>query len=167
MTMAHERWMTEALRLAEQAREEGEVPVGALVVLGDRVVGTGYNRRESLNDPTAHAEMLAITSAAATLESWRLEHCTLYVTLEPCAMCAGAIVLARLPELVFGAFDPKAGACGSVLDVVGEARLNHRLEPIGGVLAEDCGRILTGFFAARREAAKLRKGRIDLAGEDV
>lgn len=167
MTSSSEIWMREALRWAERAREEGEVPVGAILLQDDRVVGTGHNRREALQDPTAHAEMLAITSAAAALESWRLERCTLVVTLEPCAMCAGAIVLARIPRLIFGAFDPKAGACGSVLDVVREARLNHRLEPEGGVLSAECGALLSAFFAEKRRSSKIAKARIDLGPEAV
>ncbi|MAG57059.1 MAG: tRNA adenosine(34) deaminase TadA [Planctomycetes bacterium] len=145
-----DRFMLQALREARDAAEDGEVPVGAVVVCGGRVIGRGHNQREMLHDPTAHAEMIAITAAAGHLESWRLEECVLYVTLEPCAMCAGAIVLARLPRLVFGAFDPKAGACGSVLDIVREPRFNHRVEPEGGVLAEECGHLLKEFFKARR-----------------
>jgi tRNA(adenine34) deaminase len=149
-----ERFMRQALREAEIAAEAGEVPVGAVIVHEGRVIGRGHNQRETLRDPTAHAEMIAITSAAAGLESWRLDGCTLYVTLEPCAMCAGAIVLARLPRLVFGAFDPKAGACGSVLNIVEEPRLNHRVVPEGGVLAELCGGILQEFFRTRRGAER-------------
>lgn len=146
----HERFMRQALAEAREAERQGEVPVGAVVVHEGRVIGRGHNQRETLNDPTAHAEMIAITAAAAFLESWRLEKCTLYVTLEPCSMCAGAIVLARLPGLVYGAFDPKAGACGSVLDVVNEPRLNHRVVPEGGLLAEECGDILRSFFRKAR-----------------
>jgi tRNA(adenine34) deaminase len=117
------------------------------------VIGRGHNQVESLQDATAHAEILAIGAASNALESWRLSDCTLYVTLEPCAMCAGAIVLARLGRLVYGATDPKAGACGSVLDVVGEPRLNHRVSVIHGVLAGECGELLREFFAAKRKAA--------------
>jgi len=145
-----ERWMREALALAGQAAREGEIPVGAVAVLNDRVLGRGYNRTEALQDPTAHAEMLALTAAADALGSRRLEGVTLYVTLEPCCMCAGALVLARLERLVFGAWDPKAGACGTLYDIPRDPRLNHRMEVVGGVLQETCGAILTDFFRARR-----------------
>ena len=145
-----ERFMFQALREAEQAAAEGEVPVGALVVRKGVVIARGHNQREMLRDPTAHAEMIAITAAASGMESWRLEDCCLYVTLEPCAMCAGAIVLGRIPRVVFGAPDPKAGACGSVLDVLAEAQLNHQPEVLGGVLVEECGEILRRFFRLRR-----------------
>ncbi|HYC76977.1 MAG TPA: tRNA adenosine(34) deaminase TadA [Planctomycetota bacterium] len=140
------------LALAEAAAAEatGDVPVGCVVVKDDRVIGRGRNRRELLKDPTAHAEMIALTQASAELESWRLDGCTLYVTLEPCTMCAGAIVLARVPRLVFGATDPKAGACGSLYDLVREPRLNHRVELSGGTRAEECGELLRRFFARLR-----------------
>ncbi len=138
----HEAWAAEA---------GGEVPVGAVVLGRDGVVlGRGRNARETTGDPTAHAEILALREAAATLGRWRLDGCTLAVTLEPCAMCAGALVLARVPRLVFGAWDPKAGAAGSVLDVVRERRLNHRVEVVGGVLERECGRVLHAFFARQR-----------------
>lgn len=149
--------MRRALQAALEAAEEGEVPVGAVVYYGDRLVGRAYNQREILRDPTAHAEILAITQAAAALESWRLEGCTMYVTLEPCAMCAGALVLSRMDRVVFGAWDPKAGACGSVLDVLGCERLNHTVEMTAGVLADECGGILTDFFKSRRERKNNRK----------
>ena len=142
--------MGRALAQAQRAFEENEVPVGAVVEIGGEVIGSAFNQREALQDPTAHAEILAITQASAALESWRLEGATLYVTLEPCAMCAGAIVLARIDRLVFGAWDPKAGACGSVMDVLGCEALNHRVRVDGGVMAEPCGGILTDFFAQRR-----------------
>ena len=145
-----ERFMWQALREAEAAAEAGDVPVGAVVVHAGRIIGRGRNQRELLNDPTAHAEIIAITAAAASRESWRLDDCTLYVTLEPCAMCAGAVVLARPARLVYGAADPKAGACGSVLQVVDHPQLNHRLEPVGGILAAECGSILKEFFRLRR-----------------
>ncbi|MAB90427.1 MAG: tRNA adenosine(34) deaminase TadA [Planctomycetes bacterium] len=145
-----ERFMRQAMREAVEAADAGEVPVGAVVVHQGRVIGRGHNQREMLNDPTAHAEMIAITAAAAHLESWRLEDCTLYVTPEPCAMCAGAIVLARLPRLVYGAGDPKAGACGSILNVVEEPRLNHRVKPDAGLLEAECSEILRTFFRDRR-----------------
>lgn len=136
-----------ALELAREAHAAGDVPVGAVVVRGGVVVGAGANRTERDGDPTAHAEMLAIRSAAASLGSWRLTGCTLYVTLEPCAMCAGAIVLARLDRLVFGAWDNKAGMVGSVGDIVRHPQLNHRPEVLAGFRAEDCGQLLSEFFS--------------------
>lgn len=142
--------MALALRAAVDASEAGEVPVGAVVYHRDRLVGRAHNQRETLQDPTAHAEILAITQAAAALGTWRLDECVMYVTLEPCAMCAGALVLARMKRLVYGARDPKAGACGSVLDVLGCERLNHSVEVSEGVLAEPCGLILKDFFRERR-----------------
>ena len=141
-----------ALREAERAFEAQEVPVGAVIVHAGKVIGKGFNQREKLEDPTAHAEMLAITAAAQELNSWRLEDCTLYVTLEPCPMCAGAIVNARVKRVVFGAADPKAGACGSLMNVVQDARLNHRVELVAGVLADEAGAILKQFFRTRRKA---------------
>jgi tRNA(adenine34) deaminase len=145
-----ERWMESALREAEQAKRRKEVPIGAVIVHNSKIIGRGYNQIESLQDPTAHAEMIAITAAAAGLGSRRLEGCTLYVTLEPCAMCAGAIVLARIPRLVFGAPDPKAGACGTLFNIVQDARLNHRVELLGGISGERCGALLSEFFAGMR-----------------
>ena len=140
-----------AIEEAKRALVHDDVPVGA-VILGPsgEVLGTGHNERELLQDPSAHAEMLAIREAAEAVGSWRLLDTTLYVTLEPCAMCAGAIVLARIPRVVFGTTDPKAGAAGSVLDILGEPRLNHRPEVEGGVLAAESNRLLTEFFAGRR-----------------
>ena len=146
----NERWMESALREAEQALKRKEVPIGAVIVHNSRIIGRGYNQIESLQDPTAHAEMIAITAAAGGLGSRRLEECTLYVTLEPCAMCAGAIVLARIPRVVFGAADPKAGACGTLYNIVQDDRLNHQVELEGGVLAERCGGLLTEFFGTLR-----------------
>jgi tRNA(adenine34) deaminase len=140
-----------ALREAEEARRRDEVPVGAVVVLGGKVIGRGFNQREMLKDPTAHAEMIAITQAAAALDGWRLEGTTLYVTLEPCVMCAGAIVNARIPRVVFGARDAKAGACGSLYQVGLDPRLNHRFDVTEGVLARECGALLQEFFARMRE----------------
>jgi tRNA(adenine34) deaminase len=145
-----------ALREARLSAERDEVPVGCVVVQDGIIVGRGHNQVEGLNDATAHAEILAIGAASNTLQSWRLSDCTLYVTLEPCAMCAGAIILARLGRLVYGAVDPKAGACGSVLDVIHERRLNHSLPVTPGVLADACGEILRDFFAAKRR--KLEAG---------
>jgi tRNA(adenine34) deaminase len=147
-----EYFMRLALREAGRAREHGDVPIGAVVVLAGEVIAEGRNERELRGDPTAHAEILALREAARALGSWRVLETTLYVTLEPCAMCAGAIVLARVPRLIYGASDPKAGAAGSVLDVLSEPRLNHRPEVLGGLLEEQCGALLSGFFAERRGA---------------
>lgn len=147
---ADRRWMALALDEARKALASADVPVGAVVERDGRIVGRGYNQRELLQDPTAHAEMIALTAAASQLGHWRLERCTLYVTLEPCVMCAGALVLARLPRLVFGAADPKAGACGALFEITQDRRLNHQVETIGGVLAEECGELLRAFFRARR-----------------
>jgi tRNA(adenine34) deaminase len=148
--MDHHELLGLALAEARAALDHDDVPVGAVVVRGDEVVGRGHNRREVDRDPTAHAEVLAIRAAAATLGSWRLEHCTLAVTLEPCTMCAGAIVLARLPTVVYGAVDPKAGAAGSLFDVLDDDRLNHRCDVVAGVRGEECGDLLRAFFRARR-----------------
>ena len=146
-------WMRRALALAEQARALGEVPVGAIVVHDGVVVGEGYNRREIDGDPLAHAELAAIAAASATLGRWRLSGCTLVVTLEPCFMCAGALVNARVDRLVYGAIDPKAGAVCSLGHVCDDARLNHRLAITAGVLADECSAVLTSFFAALRRRA--------------
>jgi tRNA(adenine34) deaminase len=151
---AHEEFMRLALREAEAALAEDEVPIGAVIVHSGRVIASAHNQREQLHDPTAHAEMIAITQAAEALGDWRLEHTTLYVTLEPCAMCAGAIVLARLPRVVYGAADPKAGAVASLYRLLDDPRLNHRAEVIAGVLAESCGEILSRFFERKRWEGK-------------
>ena len=143
-------FMRLALAQADRASQHHDVPIGAVVVHGGEVIATGRNERERRGDPTAHAEVLALRAAAEALGSWRVLDSTLYVTLEPCAMCAGAIVLARVPRVVFGCTDPKAGAAGSVLDVLAEPRLNHRPEVEGGVLADECAALLRSFFAARR-----------------
>jgi tRNA(adenine34) deaminase len=145
-----EYFMRLALREAERAREHDDVPIGAVIVREGEVVGAGHNERELRSDPTAHAEMIALREAARTLHSWRVLDAVMYVTLEPCAMCAGAIVLARLPRVIYGAADPKAGAAGSVFDILAEPRLNHRPQVAGGLLAEDCGELLRAFFAERR-----------------
>ncbi|MEM1061552.1 MAG: nucleoside deaminase [Planctomycetota bacterium] len=169
----HEPWMRKALDLAVRAFEEDEVPVGAVVVEGrvdfsgdeivtgaavaapePRVVGEGWNQREQLGDPTAHAEMIAITQAAESLGDWRLEGCTLYVTLEPCPMCAGAIVQARVPTVVYGAADAKAGACHSLYAITEDDRLNHRCTVLGGVMADDSAALLKEFFARKRALGK-------------
>jgi len=147
--------MIEALREAARAAEEDEVPVGAVVVHAGRIIGRGHNQRERLNDPTAHAEMLALTAASEARESWRLTGATMYVTLEPCPMCAGALVNARVDRLVFGATDPKAGACGTLYDIPRDGRLNHRMEVVPGVLAEEGGALLTDYFRAKRIGGKL------------
>ncbi len=139
-----------ALREASRALEHDDIPVGAIVVHDGEVIGAGHNERELREDPTAHAEMIALRAAARALGSWRVLDSVLYVTLEPCAMCAGAIVLARIPRVVFGTTDPKAGASGSVLDVLAEPRLNHRPQVQSGLLADECGDMLRAFFASRR-----------------
>ena len=149
-TTADDELMGLALAEAERCLDHGDVPVGAVVVRNGAVVGAGRNERERLQDPTAHAEILALREAAQTAGSWRVLDATLYVTLEPCAMCAGAIVLARVPRVVYGATDAKAGAAGSVLDVLAEPRLNHRPSVIGGVRAAEAAALLRAFFAGRR-----------------
>ncbi len=148
-----ERWMDSAIREAEQAYKRKEVPIGAVIVREGKIVGRGYNQTETLQDPTAHAEIIAITAAAATIGSRRLEGCTLYVTLEPCAMCAGAIILARIPRLVFGAADPKAGACVTLYNIVQDRRLNHQVETVAGISEARCGALLKEFFGKVRENA--------------
>jgi tRNA(adenine34) deaminase len=145
-----EYFMRLALREAERALEHEDVPVGCLVVLEGEVIAATRNERELRGDPTAHAEVLALREASGRVGNWRLDDCVLYVTLEPCAMCAGAIVLARVPRVVYGCTDPKAGAAGSVLDVLAEPQLNHRPEVAGGLLADDSGDLLRAFFASRR-----------------
>jgi tRNA(adenine34) deaminase len=145
-----EYFMRLALREASWALEHDDVPIGAVIVHEGEVIGAGHNEREVRADPTAHAEMVALREAARALGSWRLLDTVMYVTLEPCAMCAGAIVLARVPRLVFGTFDPKAGAAGSVLDVLDEPHLNHRPQVQSGLLGEDCADLLRAFFGSRR-----------------
>ena len=146
----HERWMRRALELARRAEGEGEVPVGAVVVLDGEVVGEGWNRPIGRHDPTAHAEIVAMRAAALALENYRLPGCRLYVTLEPCLMCAGAMIHARIERLVYGAADPRAGAAGGVYDVLAENRLNHRVAVAGGVLETECAEALRDFFRLRR-----------------
>ena len=150
----HEHFMKRALDQANQALELDEVPVGAIIVRDQRIIAAAHNRTRQLCDPTAHAEMIAITQAAESMGDWRLEKCTLYVTLEPCTMCAGAIVNARIPTIVIGTMDPKAGAAGSVFQVLDEPRLNHRCEMISGVDQQECGRLLTEFFRTKRALSK-------------
>lgn len=152
--MLHDHFMRLALQEAELARSENEVPVGAVIVHGERVIASAHNQREQLHDPTAHAEMVAITQAAESLNDWRLEHTTLYVTLEPCPMCAGAILQARIPHVVYGASDPKAGAVGSLFQLLGDSRLNHQAHVTPHVMAEPCGQILTQFFQRQRALGK-------------
>jgi tRNA(adenine34) deaminase len=153
-SLGDEHWMRRALKLAQQAAEVDEVPVGAIVVHNNKVIASAFNQREQLADPTAHAEMIAITQAASHLNSWRLLECTLFVTLEPCPMCAGAILQSRIPRVVYGAVDPKAGAVVSLFELLSDPRLNHRCETVGGVLANDCGRVLTEFFDRKRKLGK-------------
>lgn len=150
----HSVWMRMALDEARAAFDEGEVPVGAVVVHGERVIASAHNQREMLNDPTAHAEMVAITQAAENLGSWRLLDCTLYVTLEPCPMCAGAVVQARLPRVIYGATDPKAGASHTLYQITSDERLNHQAAVIGGVLQEECRSVLQDFFREQRALGK-------------
>ena len=151
---SHASYMRVALGEAQAAMEENEVPVGAIIVRGAKIIAAAHNQREQLRDPTAHAEMIAITQAAESIGSWRLEQCALYVTLEPCPMCAGAILQARIPIVVFGASDPKAGAVQSLFQLLNDERLNHRCEVVGGVLAEPCGLILSQFFQQQRKLGK-------------
>ena len=150
----HELFMRMALAEAERALEENEVPIGAVIVREGRVIASAHNQREQLRDPTAHAEMIAITQAAGAIGSWRLEGCTLYVTIEPCPMCAGAILQARIPFLVYGAPDPKAGAVHTLYQLLSDPRLNHRPQITAGVLLAPCGEILTRFFQAQRKLGK-------------
>ncbi|MBI1313864.1 tRNA adenosine(34) deaminase TadA [bacterium] len=150
----HDRWMRQALDQARAAFEADEVPVGAVIVHGESIVGTGFNQRETLQDPTAHAEIIAITQAAQTLGCWRLLDCTLYVTLEPCPMCAGAIVQARIPTVVYGTTDPKGGACHTLYQITDDERLNHRATVLGGVLQDECRSLLQEFFRQQRALGK-------------
>ena len=147
----HKDWMNESIRLAQKAFSEGEVPVGAIVVKNDKIIGRGYNQRERLNDPTAHAEILAITAASSTLEDWRLSDCTIYVTKEPCPMCAGAIINSRVSNLIFGAYDEEKGCCGSLYQLCGDRRLDSRTAVKGGVEEDKCTAILQEFFNMKRD----------------
>lgn len=142
--------MKMAIEQAGIAEENGDVPIGAVIVYKNQIIAKAYNQRQQLQDPTAHAEIIALTQAAAFMESWRLNGCTIYVTLEPCPMCAGALVLSRMDRLVYGCDDPKTGACKSLYNIVQDERLNHRLEVTSGVLAEECGKLLQDFFQRRR-----------------
>jgi len=146
----HEKWMRLALREAEQAFDIKEVPVGAVIMKGSHLIGRGHNQMELLTDPTAHAEIIAITAAASFLEDWRLEECTLYVTKEPCAMCAGAIINSRLEKVVFGCYDEKEGCCGSLYQICSDPRFSHKTAVKGGILENDCSSLLVNFFKSRR-----------------
>lgn len=157
--MSNYEYMKEALAEAEKAGRLGEVPIGAVIVRDGEIVGRGHNLTETRKDPTAHAEMNAIRQAAEHLGGWRLPGCEMYVTCEPCAMCAGALVWSRIEKLYIGAMDPKAGACGSIFDIVEEPRLNHRIEVERGVMAEECGQLLKDFFAQLRTIKKNRRNR--------
>lgn len=150
MNMDHYYFMREAIKEAHAAAEVGEVPVGAVVVKDGKIIARGHNRKETLHDPTAHGEILAIRGAAEVLGNWRLSDCTLYVNLEPCPMCAGAILQARIKEVVFGAWDIKWGGVGSCIDVLGHGLFNHRVSVIGGIMEKECGMLLSSFFANRR-----------------
>ena len=149
-----QRFMRKAIDAAAIAEENGDVPIGAVIVHKNQIIAKAYNQREQLADPTAHAEIIALTQAAAFLESWRLHDCTIYVTLEPCPMCAGALVLARIDRLVYGCDDPKTGACKSLYNIVQDDRLNHRLEVTSEVLADECSSILSEFFSKKRSKTK-------------
>jgi tRNA(adenine34) deaminase len=149
-----QRFMRLAIEQAKIAEENGDVPIGAVIVYENQIIGKAYNQREQLKDPTAHAEIIALTQAAAFLESWRLNGCIMYVTLEPCPMCAGALVLARMDRLVYGCDDPKAGACKSLYNIIQDERLNHQLEVVSGVLADECSRLLQDFFEQRRPSVR-------------
>jgi tRNA(adenine34) deaminase len=146
----NENWMKPAFREAEKAYEEGEMPVGCVIVFENKIIAKSHNQIEKLKDPTAHAEIIAITSASIHLDSKVLKGCSMYVTLEPCAMCAGAIVLSKIDKLFFGAFDPKSGACGSVINITNNKSLNHKVNVLGGVLDKECGDILKSFFKGKR-----------------
>lgn len=150
----HAFWMRAALDQARTAFDEGEVPIGAVIVHNDRIIAAAGNQREQLRDPTAHAEMIAITQAAEALGSWRLLDCTLYATLEPCPMCAGAIVQARIPTVIYGTTDEKAGACHTLYQITSDPRLNHRATVVGGVLRDECRDLLREFFAIQRSLGK-------------
>jgi tRNA(adenine34) deaminase len=153
MQSEDEKWMRHALAEAQLALKKDEVPIGAVVVHDDKIIGRGHNQGESFNDPTAHAEIIAIGAACNFLNSWRLSGCSIYVTIEPCAMCAGAIVLSRPDRLIFGAKDPKAGACGSLYNIVQDIRLNHQVQVIPYILEQECAQILGAFFEKIRQGA--------------
>ena len=147
----HKKWMKLAFREAEKAYERGEIPIGAVVVLNDQIIGRGYNQCESLNDPTAHAEIIAITSATNTIKNWRLENCSLYVTKEPCPMCAGALINSRIDMVIFGMYDEKEGCCGSLYQLCRDPRFKHQLAVKGGVMENSCRLIMQEFFKKQRK----------------
>ena len=149
----HEYFMRCAIQSAQEALRQREVPVGCVIVHEGHIIGKGYNQRETLQDPSAHAEMIAITAAAAHIGSWRLENTQLYVTLEPCPMCAGAIILARIAEVYYGAYDPKAGCCGTLMNLLEDTRFNHQPQVCGGILGDECGAMLTDFFRSIRNSS--------------
>lgn len=155
MPRSHEQWMRKAIAEAGKAQAKDEVPIGCVIVQGDTIIARGHNLRETSQDPTGHAELIAIRKAARKLGSWRLLDTVLYVTLEPCTMCMGAIILARIPTVVFGCYDPKGGAAGSIYDLSSDPRLNHRVELISGILESDCSGLLSNFFTELR----MRKGK--------
>ncbi len=148
----HQRWMSQAIQQAQKAYQIDEVPIGAVITHNNQVIGRGYNQREHLHDPTAHAEILAITAASNTLEDWRLNDCTLYVTKEPCPMCAGAIVMSRFKMVIFGCYDEEKGCCGSLYQLCGDPRLGQKIAVKGGVLEEECLELIQNFFLAKRKA---------------
>ncbi len=148
----HEKWMSEAIRLAEIAYEKDEIPVGAIVIKDNKIIGRGYNQREILKDPTAHAEVLAITAAANTIDDWRLIDCTLYVTKEPCAMCAGAIINSRIKSVIFGCYDAERGYCGSIADLCGDPRLKNDITVRGGIKEQKCLSLIQDFFKTKRKS---------------
>ncbi len=148
-------FMNLALEEAKKARDLGEVPIGAIIVKNEKIIAKGYNKREMLKNPLAHAEVIAINRASENLDSWRLLNCTMYITIEPCIMCAGAIVNSRIERLVIGATDPKMGACGSVVDLVTNEKFNHRVDLVHGILKEECSKIMKGFFKELRNKKKM------------
>ncbi|MHC4172081.1 MAG: tRNA adenosine(34) deaminase TadA [Planctomycetota bacterium] len=150
----NQRFMRLAIEQAQIAEENGDVPIGAVIVYQEQIIGKAYNQREQLKDPTAHAEIIALTQAASFMENWHLNGCTMYVTLEPCPMCAGALVLSRMDRLCYGCSDPKSGACGSLYNIVQDQRLNHRIEVTSGVMEEQCRQRLQEFFGRRRQENK-------------
>ncbi len=148
----HQRWMSQAIQQAHKAIQIDEIPIGAVIIHNNQVIGRGYNQREHLHDPTAHAEILAITAASNTLEDWRLNDCTLYVTKEPCPMCAGAVVMSRFKMVIFGCYDEEKGCCGSLYQLCGDPRLGQKIAVKGGVLEEECLELIQNFFLAKRKA---------------
>lgn len=158
-TEQHEYWMRHALSLADNAQQQGEIPVGAVLVKDNRIIGEGWNQSISLHDPSAHAEMMAIRQAGKNLQNYRLVDCSLYVTLEPCSMCAGLLIHSRIQRLVFGAADFKTGAAGSLFDLLGDPRMNHHVEVTGGILSQECGDKISAFFKMRREQKKLSRNK--------